>query len=93
MTIIDIALCGALAVSSAGFPLFRHPAPPPEVVVELVALQAEVFQTLEKTVSPADPEKGNPPVQTLEERGDAMLFEADALASMPFDLAIVMPFD
>ncbi|MEI6890727.1 MAG: hypothetical protein V5783_01030 [Pontiella sp.] len=30
---------------------------------------------------------------SLEERGDAMLFEADALSSMPFAEAIVMPFD
>lgn len=33
------------------------------------------------------------PVQTLEERGDAMLFEAQALLDTPFDQAITMPFD
>ena len=33
------------------------------------------------------------PVQTLEERGDAMLFEAQALMDTPFDQAITMPFD
>ncbi|MEE9367929.1 MAG: hypothetical protein V3V05_03590 [Pontiella sp.] len=33
------------------------------------------------------------PVQPLEERGDAMLFEIDALQGMPFDQAITMPFD
>ena len=33
------------------------------------------------------------PVQPLEERGDAMLFEIDALQNMPFDEAIVTPFD
>ena len=33
------------------------------------------------------------PVQPLEERGDAMLFEIDALRNTPFDEAIVMPFD
>lgn len=33
------------------------------------------------------------PVQPLEERGDAMLFEIEALQNTPFDEAIVMPFD
>lgn len=33
------------------------------------------------------------PVQPIEERGDAMIFEMEALALMPFDEAIVMPFD
>lgn len=34
-----------------------------------------------------------PPVQTIEERGDAMLFEAEALSFLPFDQAVTMPFD
>ena len=33
------------------------------------------------------------PVQPLEERGDAMLFEVEALQNTPFDDAIVKPFD
>ncbi len=33
------------------------------------------------------------PVQPLEERGDAMLFEIEALQNTPFDEAIVTPFD
>jgi hypothetical protein len=33
------------------------------------------------------------PVDPLEERGDAMLFEAEALGNTPFDEAIVKPFD
>ena len=33
------------------------------------------------------------PVQPVEERGDAMLFEIEALQNMPFDEAIVTPFD
>ena len=33
------------------------------------------------------------PVQNLEERGDAMLFEASALEGTPFDQAVVMPFE
>ena len=33
------------------------------------------------------------PVQPIEERGDAMLFEMDALQGTPFDDAITRPFD
>jgi hypothetical protein len=33
------------------------------------------------------------PVEPLKERGDAMLFEIDALQGMPFDQAVVMPFE
>lgn len=33
------------------------------------------------------------PVQSLEERGDALLFESDALQGTPFDQAVVMPFE
>jgi hypothetical protein len=39
------------------------------------------------------PLEADVPVQPLEDRGDAMLFEADALGNTPFDEAIVMPFD
>ncbi|MEN7972387.1 MAG: hypothetical protein ABFR47_00985 [Verrucomicrobiota bacterium] len=33
------------------------------------------------------------PVQPIEERGDAMLFECEALVGTPFDQEITMPFD
>ena len=33
------------------------------------------------------------PIQPLEDRGDAMLFEIEALQNTPFDEAIVTPFD
>lgn len=33
------------------------------------------------------------PVQSVEERGDAMLFEIDAMQNTPFDQSITMPFD
>jgi hypothetical protein len=39
------------------------------------------------------PVEVNVPVQPQEERGDAMLFEIDALQHTPFDEAIVKPFD
>ena len=33
------------------------------------------------------------PVQSVAERGDAMLFESEALYGTPFDQAVVVPFD
>jgi len=42
---------------------------------------------------PVAVEEPKTPVQPLEERGDAMLFECEALFDSPFDQAIVMPFD
>ncbi len=47
-------------------------------------------QLIEAPVAVAEPKQ---PVQPLKERGDAMLFESDALFGTPFDQAIVMPFD
>jgi hypothetical protein len=43
--------------------------------------------------APAAIQQPKQPVQPVEERGDAMLFEADALHATPFDQAVVMPFD
>jgi hypothetical protein len=67
------------------------------------------FQSLEETVLHAEPstlpeaprlidapvavEEPKQPVQSLEERGDAMLFEIDTLQGTPFDQAVVMPFE
>lgn len=86
MTIIDIALYGALAVSSAGLSCF-NPEPPQDV--KPVAIE----KVAEPIAIPDKPAVAQKPVQTLEERGDLMLFEADALSSMPFAQAVVMPFD
>ena len=41
----------------------------------------------------AAPEAARPPVQPVEERGDALLFESEALFGTPFDQSVVMPFD
>jgi hypothetical protein len=38
-------------------------------------------------------EAARPPVQTVEERGDALLFESEALFGTPFDQAVLMPFE
>ncbi len=40
-----------------------------------------------------EPVAARAPVEPLEERGDALLFEIDALVGTPFDRAITMPFD
>ena len=76
---------------------------------ESVAVHSVEFHPLEETILPVEPslsqeepriieglvavEEPLQPVQTLEERGDAMLFEIDALQGTPFDQAIVMPFE
>ncbi len=85
----------------ASAPLFSRTKP--DVVV------VEEFQPLEEPVLAAKPilqeevprlvklpvaiEEPKQPVQSLEERGDAMLFESDALFGTPFDQATMMPFD
>lgn len=43
--------------------------------------------------APVAAESPREPVQSLEERGDAMLFEGEALVGTPFDQPVVMPFD
>ena len=65
----------------AGVETTHHivPSPVPEVLEAVVA-----------PVAIAEPKR---PVQVLEERGDAMLFEGAALQGTPFDKAVVMPFD
>ena len=55
------------------------PAPAPEIPKQVIV-----------PIAVAEPQQ---PVQPIEERGDSMLFEADALFGMPFDQAIAMPFD
>ena len=47
----------------------------------------------DRTATNEAPVEAREPVQPLEERGDAMLFEIDALQNTPFDEAIVAPFD
>ena len=38
-------------------------------------------------------EEPKQPVQPVEKRGDAILFECEALCGTPFDQAVVMPLD
>ena len=101
MRALHIALYGTLAVSTVGLLLLRDPAPIP--ASEQSAAQFQAFETPVPEAAPvisgvqvsavSEVEKVQKPVQTIEERGDAMLFEGQALLDMPFDQAIVMPFD
>ena len=50
----------------------------------------EMPRMAEAPVAVAEPKT---PVQPLEERGDAMLFEINALVGTPFDESILRPFD
>lgn len=58
----------------------------PVVIPEILGTATE----FEQPVALAEPVR---PVQPLEERGDAMLFEASALEGTPFDQAVVRPFE
>lgn len=70
---------------------------------ELASLEAQpaalevaaecTLQTNELTVCSEIPVKEKTLVQPLDERGDAMLFEIEALQNTPFDQAVTMPFD
>ena len=79
-----------LAMASAAYVWLRtSPEGPP--VSEPMAMPVE-----QQMVVPATnevPMDAKEPVQPLEERGDAMLFEIEALQNTPFDESIVTPFD
>jgi len=94
MKAIHTALISLLAVAAPAAYVIFHPATrladPGAVVGEQMKDIAPLAAPLTtETVQAADPE----PVQPLEERGDAMLFEMEALQNMPFDQSITMPFD
>ncbi len=108
MRALRTALIGVLAVSAAGLLLYRacgtvheagsaaeHPAAEP-LQLQDPAQDPETFSSPARAGDAPDAEPAElpqRPVQTIEERGDAMLFEADALSTMPFDQEITMPFD
>ena len=81
-----IPILSLFAVASAAYVWLRtSPEAPP--VPESVAIPGEQHATNQAPV------EAHVPVQPLEERGDAMLFEIEALQNTPFDEAIVTPFD
>ena len=79
-----------VAAASAAYVWVRS-APETPSVPESVAIPGG-----QQAVVPATnqmPAETHEPIQPLEERGDAMLYEIDALRNTPFDEAIVQPFD
>lgn len=100
MKALRIALVlSSVAAVSAAYVLLRS-APQPEAAVTPVESvevpktnPVKVMQSNDVAVLPEEPVPSEEPVQPLEERGDAMLFEIDALQNMPFDQSVTMPFD
>ncbi len=64
------------------------PAPSVQIVTQQVVATVAV-----ETNEACPVEAVQQPVQSIEDRGDAMLFEIDALNNTPFDRAITQPFD
>jgi len=97
-TIRILLLLLLVAAASATYVVLRPMATEPvQTIKESVTLDSPPA-TLEvaPVVTPqsnAVAVKEKKPVQPLEERGDAMLFEIDALQNTPFDQAVTMPFD
>lgn len=99
MKAVHIVLFLLLAAAApAAYFLFKPVAPPEcetpaplAAPVDQESVPPETVTTISEsnlTVVAADE-----PVVPLEERGDAMLFEIDALQNSPFDDAILRPFD
>lgn len=86
------------AAASAAYFLFK-PAAPPERETPAPLAAPEVQESVPPETVTALPETNvsavadDEPVIPLEERGDAMLFEIDALQNTPFDDAVLRPFD
>lgn len=75
---------GQVSVVTAAYPLAdtastAEPLPPEEMPL--------LFE------APVAVEGPRMPVQSFKERGDAMLFESEALLGTPFSQAVVMPFE
>jgi hypothetical protein len=92
---VVITACGAVVVVRDQDPPtapVTPAAPPPlsQAQPELQRIYPVIHQTNVPAVTAQQPAQ---PVQSIDERGDAMLFEIDALGTMPFDDAITRPFD
>ncbi len=53
-------------------------------------VQSMEIETVTASIAEVKPQS---PIQPIEERGDAMLFESEALFGTPFDHAVVIPFN
>lgn len=90
--------CAAVGASAILYLVFMPPDSSMESVndhraMEIVPIEADpVVQPVEKQCT-SDLEEFHTPVEPVEGRGDAMLFEIDALQGTPFDQEIISPFD
>lgn len=85
-----------LVIATAAYVMLDDPPPPaPELAPPVEALPEEpiVRSYIVTTNTRSVKEEAKEPVQPLEERGDAMLFEIDALQDTPFDQGVTRPFD
>lgn len=82
------------AAASAAY-VWLRPSPETSSAPEAVAIPGERQEEVltEEFSTNNGPVEAREPVQPLEERGDAILFEIEALQNTPFDEAIVVPFD
>lgn len=87
--------CVVFLRSSAGIPLGQASVIAASPPLENSTLSAQSLSPEEMPLltEAASDDEGEAPVQSLEERGDAMLFESEALLGTPFDQAVVRPFD
>lgn len=80
-----------VVLASEPVPMPLEPAVPP-VTLPADETRIEIPAAVEPRVA-QEPVPVQVPVLPLEERGDAMLFEIDALNNLPFGQAVTMPFD
>lgn len=89
-----IAILSLFTLASAAYVWMRSaPDAPSESEPGAVPVEPRAVTRIEAAATNTPPEEGLAPVQPLEERGDAMLFEIEALQNTPFDEAVVKPYD
>jgi hypothetical protein len=108
MSAATTILGGCLAVSAVGAGALWHVLPgaeqhaQPTPILEVSVVEPMKYRTVpvsEPILYAADilptvqDIEEAPLAQPIEERGDAMIFEMEALVLMPFDEAIILPFD
>lgn len=98
MGTVRIVLIILLIATASFVAMMRRPAP--EIVSDhaaVISVSAPSESVIAVQPSPLKtnvaPVAVEVPVQPIEDRGDAMLFEADALGNTPFDQEIVTPFN
>jgi len=89
-----IPILSLFALASAAYVWMRTvPKVPSGPEPNAIPGEPQAADRMEVSTTNTPPREEETPVQPLEERGDAMLFEIDALQHTPFDEAIVKPYD